>query len=126
MSKPEEPIPSLSQIEAEVSAEGREWTQRRMQERLQQLADQHGEFSPQSQRKLVHRHRHKFHLRTGAGNIELAAWYGQDPQDERWGCPLRELWKLPPRQGMSPGWMETLAFTVTATTSYLMRVRRRC
>ena len=47
MSKPEEPIPSLSQIEAEVLAEGREWTRRRMQERLQQLAEQHGEFFPQ-------------------------------------------------------------------------------
>jgi len=46
MSKPEEPIPSLSQIEAEVLAEGREWTRRRMQERLQQLAEQHGEFFP--------------------------------------------------------------------------------
>ena len=75
-------------------------------------------FSPQSQRKLAHRHRHKFHLRTGAGDIELEAWYGQDPQDQHWGCPLRELWGVRPHQQMSPGWMETLAFTITATTSY--------
>jgi hypothetical protein len=46
MNNPEEPIPSLSQIEAEVLAEGREWTRRRMQERLQQLADKHGEVFP--------------------------------------------------------------------------------
>ena len=46
MNQPEEPIPSLSQIEAEVLAEGREWTRRRMQERLQELADQHGEVFP--------------------------------------------------------------------------------
>ena len=46
MNKPEERIPSLSQIEAEVLAEGREWTRRRMQKRLQQLADQHGEVFP--------------------------------------------------------------------------------
>jgi hypothetical protein len=31
---------------------------------------------------------------------------------------LREQWKLLPRQAMSPGWEETLAFTITATTSY--------
>jgi hypothetical protein len=46
MNHPEEPIPSLSEIEAEVLAEGREWTRRRMQERLQQLADQHGQVFP--------------------------------------------------------------------------------
>jgi len=66
----------------------------------------------------VHRHRHKFHLRTGAGDVEVQTWYGQDPQDKHWGCPLRERWKLLPRQRMSPGWRETLAFTLTATTSY--------
>jgi len=66
----------------------------------------------------VHRHRHRFGLRTGAGDIELQAWYGQDPQDKHWGCPLREQWKLEPRQRMSPGWREMLAFTITATTSY--------
>src|SRR5262245_59899792 len=46
MNHPEEPIPSLSQIEAEVLAEGREWTRRRLQERLQQLAEQYGQVFP--------------------------------------------------------------------------------
>src|SRR6185437_3501843 len=46
MNESKEPIASLSQIEAEVLAEGREWTRRRLQERLQELAEQHGEFSP--------------------------------------------------------------------------------
>lgn len=66
----------------------------------------------------MHRHRHKFQLRTGAGNVEIQAWYGQDPQDRHWGCPLREHWQLWSRQRLSPGWQETLAFTITATTSY--------
>jgi hypothetical protein len=44
--KNEELLPSLTQIEAEVMAEGREWTRRRLQERLQQLADQQGEVFP--------------------------------------------------------------------------------
>ena len=37
---------SLAQIEAEVMAEGREWTRQRMEARLQQLADTHGEVFP--------------------------------------------------------------------------------
>jgi hypothetical protein len=42
----ETPEPSLAQIEAEVMAEGREWTRKRMEARLQQLADTHGEVFP--------------------------------------------------------------------------------
>lgn len=36
----------LHQIEKEVLAEGQEWMQKRMQERLQELAGQDGEISP--------------------------------------------------------------------------------
>jgi hypothetical protein len=39
-------FPSLADIEREVAAEGREWTRQRLQERLQQAADQHGEVFP--------------------------------------------------------------------------------
>lgn len=46
MKAPEETVPSLAQIEAEVMAEGREWTRKRMEARLQQLADTHGEVFP--------------------------------------------------------------------------------
>jgi hypothetical protein len=46
MKNNEEQIPSLSEIEAEVMAEGREWMRRRLQEKLQQLSDQHGEVFP--------------------------------------------------------------------------------
>jgi hypothetical protein len=37
---------SLAQVEAEVMAEGREWTRKRMAARLQQLADTYGEVFP--------------------------------------------------------------------------------
>jgi hypothetical protein len=46
MKAPEELVPSLAEIEAEVMAEGREWTRQRLQTRLQQLADRHGEVFP--------------------------------------------------------------------------------
>ena len=37
---------SLREIEAEVLAEGREWTRRRLQEKLQEEADRHGGVFP--------------------------------------------------------------------------------
>src|SRR4051812_44146820 len=38
--------PSLAEIEREVVAESREWGRQRLQERLQQLADEQGEVFP--------------------------------------------------------------------------------
>jgi hypothetical protein len=46
MKEPEETVPSLAQIEAEVIAEGREWTRKRLEQRMQELADTHGEVFP--------------------------------------------------------------------------------
>ena len=37
---------SLREIEMEVEAEGREWTRQRLQQRLQEEADRHGEVFP--------------------------------------------------------------------------------
>src|SRR5262245_49352131 len=39
-------VPSLEEIELEVEAEAREFARRRLQERLQQLADTHGGVFP--------------------------------------------------------------------------------
>jgi hypothetical protein len=39
-------MPSLEEIELEVEVEAREFARRRLQERLQQLADTHGEVFP--------------------------------------------------------------------------------
>jgi hypothetical protein len=42
-------LPSLVDIEREVVAESREWGRQRLEERLQKLADEHGEvFPPQA------------------------------------------------------------------------------
>jgi hypothetical protein len=46
MKKPEEIVRSLAQIEAEVMAEGREWTRKRLEQRMQALADTQGEVFP--------------------------------------------------------------------------------
>ena len=42
---PRRPRP-LREIELEVEAEGREWTRQRLQQRLQEEADRHGEIFP--------------------------------------------------------------------------------
>ena len=42
-------LPALADIEREVVAESREWGRQRLEERLQQLAEQYGEaFPPQA------------------------------------------------------------------------------
>ena len=42
---------SLREIEMEVLAEGREWTRRRLEEKLQQEADLHGGIFPPQRQK---------------------------------------------------------------------------
>ncbi len=46
MNQPKKAWPSLAEIEREVVAESREWGRQRLQERLQQLAEQQGEAFP--------------------------------------------------------------------------------
>jgi hypothetical protein len=41
-----ESLPSLVDIEREVVAESREWGRQRLEERLQKLAEEHGEVFP--------------------------------------------------------------------------------
>jgi hypothetical protein len=46
MNTGKKPLPSLADIEREVIAESREWGRKRLEERLQELADQQGEAFP--------------------------------------------------------------------------------
>ena len=49
-------FPSLAEIEREVAAESREWGRQRLEERLQQLADQHSEVFPPPAKKTSKAH----------------------------------------------------------------------
>jgi len=51
MSEQAQPRRSLREIELEVEAEGREWTRRRLEERLQQEADRDGKVFPPQRAK---------------------------------------------------------------------------
>ena len=108
-------VPSWRELEQEAEAEAREFARVRLQQRLQELADQHGEISPHSQRRLGHRRTRPMPLRTGVGVIALRVLHGQDPGDRHWGCPIRAWWGLSDHQQMSPGLEDKLAFPGTAT-----------
>ena len=58
------------------------------------------------------------HLRTVVGVVGLEVWRGRDPQAQRWGIPLREMWGLSAGQRMSPVLEEKLVFTATLASSY--------
>ena len=87
---------SLRDIELEVEAEGREWTRRRLEEKLQQEADATAGFFPLSQRKVHHRRQEVMPLRTAVGVVKVKVWYGKDPASKQWGCPMRQRWGLRP------------------------------
>ena len=48
MNLPKKKIPNLAEIEREVIAESREWGRKRLEERLQQLADEQSKVFPPS------------------------------------------------------------------------------
>jgi hypothetical protein len=55
---------------------------------------------------------------TGVGEVKVKVWYGWDPGNGQWGCPMRQRWGLRAQQRMSPLLEEKLVFTVTGTVSY--------
>src|SRR6185312_3824350 len=69
-------------------------------------------------RKAWHRRRQKMQLRTAFGTIALEVWYGQNPSDKSWGCPMRERWGLSAHQQLSPALEDKLAYFATVTGSY--------
>ena len=57
-------------------------------------------------------------LRTAFGLIGLNVWYGQNPSDKSWGCPMRQRWGLSGHQQLSPALEDKLAYFATVTGSY--------
>jgi hypothetical protein len=66
----------LQQIERQTLDEGREWTRRLPQDRLQAAVDQIGPVSPVSGLKLKRARRVGMKLHTVRGVVELNLWYG--------------------------------------------------
>jgi hypothetical protein len=79
---------TLREIEQEVMAEGREWTRKRLPQRLQEEADRQGGVFPLSRSPVVHRRHRLMQMQTEAGVVQLEVVYGQDATDQHWGCPV--------------------------------------
>ena len=108
----------LQHIEQQTLDEGREWTRRLLQERLQAAVDQIGPISPVSGLKLKRARRIGMNLHTVCGAVELRLWYGFCSQSARHMSPAREQWGLVPNQRFSPEFEKRMCYTATQTDSY--------
>ena len=108
----------LQALEQEVLEEGREWTRRRLQDRLQEEIKEMGAVCPQSGLLLKHRRWRQIELRTVSGVLKLEGWYGYSTAQDRWIYPFRQVWGLSPYQRVSPELQCRLCYTAAKVGSY--------
>ena len=108
---------TLAEVENVLLADGREWTRRQLEQRLQAQADQ---FTACLRSGLVLKRLclHQFTLKTVSGTVTIRAPYGLSPRTGRWVCPIREHWGLEPHQRLSPALEQRLAYSAVAAGSY--------
>jgi hypothetical protein len=108
----------LRQLEREVLAEGREWTRRRLEKRLQEDSDALPAVCPKSGEGLKDVRWRDLQLMTLSGVIKLRVRHGYSPALGQWVCPARQAWGLQSYQRLSPELESRLAYTASETTSY--------
>jgi len=105
-------------LELAVLEEGREWTRRQLEGRLQQEIHRWGSLCPQSGQPLERRKKQRLKLYTATGLVVLKTWRGYSPTLRRWINPTRVRWELQPRQRLSPELQSRLGYTATQAGSY--------
>ncbi len=113
----------LQQLEQAVLEKGREWTRRRLQERLQNEADAVAVVDPQSGLPLRDVRRRPMRLRTVAGEVQIEVACGRSPRGGAWVHPVRQAWGLEKHEQVSPELQARLAFTATVAGSYDLAAR---
>jgi hypothetical protein len=108
----------LRQLEQDVLAEGREWTRRTLEKRLQESSDALPAVCPKSGQGLKDVRWRDLQLMTISGVVKLRVRHGFSPALGQWVCPARQGWGLPSYQRLSPELESRLAYTASATTSY--------
>lgn len=108
----------LREIEQAVLAEGREWTRRRLEEKLQQAANALEPVCPQSGRPLRATRWRDLQLHTVAGRVELRVRHGYSAALDQVVCPARTAWGLAAYQRVSPELEARVCYTATAVGSY--------
>jgi hypothetical protein len=109
---------ALRKAEQAVLAEGREWTRRRLEERLQQEANALEALCPESGKPLTDTRWRDLQLHTVAGVIHLRVRHGYSDALRHWVCPARLAWGLEAHQRVSPELQARVCFTATEVGSY--------
>jgi hypothetical protein len=109
---------TLLEMEKEVIEEGREWTRRRLQERLQKAADAIPPVCEQSGLVLKRQQKTGFTLMTVSGSVSIEAIRGYSSATGSWHCPVREQWGLAKWARLSPELEQRLAYNAAVTGSY--------
>lgn len=109
---------TLREMEKEVLAEGREWTRRLLQERLQKEADAILPLCAQSGLVLKRQQKCSFTLMTVSGSVRIEAIRGYSRARGSWVCPVREQWGLANWARLSPEFEERLTYTATEAGSF--------
>ena len=109
---------ALQQIEQTVLAEGREWTRRRLEEKLQQASNELATVCPATGRPLQETRWRDLQLHTVTGLIHLRVRHGCSAALGEWICPARVAWGLAPDQRVSPELEARVCYTATAVGSY--------
>lgn len=109
---------ALQQIEQEVLAEGREWTRRRLEERLQSDSLGLEMIHPETGEDLENTRWRDLQLETVVGTVRLKVRHGYSVELEGWICPARRAWGLEPYGRMSPELEARLLYTTTKVGSY--------
>lgn len=109
---------ALRSLEQAVLAEGREWTRRRLEQRLQAESDALPTSCPQTGQPLTQTRWRPLQLHTVVGVVEVRVRHGYSAALGRWMCPARQAWGLSPYQRLSPELEARLTYTATEVGSY--------
>jgi hypothetical protein len=109
---------ALLELEQTVLAEGREWTRRRLEERLQQASAGLAAVCPATGRPLQDTRWRDLQLQTVSGVIRLRVRHGYSAALGEWICPARRAWGLAAYQRVSPELEARVCYTATAVGSY--------
>lgn len=109
---------ALREIEQAVLAEGREWTRRRLEEKLQQASAALETVCPASGRPLQETRWRDLQLHTVAGVVAVRVRHGYSAALGEWICPARAAWGLAAYQRVSPELEARVCYTATAVGSY--------
>jgi hypothetical protein len=109
---------TLLKMEKEVLEEGREWTRKRLEERLQEAANHIHAVCAHSGVLLKRQQPASFTLVTVSGTVTIVAIRGYSEVTQSWHCPVREQWGLAKWARLSPEFEQRLAYTGAVSGSY--------